>query len=392
MQTLYNHTLYPLEAYVEHSPAKFVDFQQNGGNYGARILACSTPDDIVQLDPSLREPYKYLFDHLGQIGLDVAGDIEWDTRAEVAADFPSHDLSVYLFDPTINAVRPDPRRLDATTKFGDKNSFIEFCQQQGYSVPRTMIVTDGTMPDISDLKCPLYVKAAESSNGKGLFRVTNKAELEEAIGSVGSNYQIQEEVPGVPISVQYHEKDDVVSHLATTDQILDGHTHMGNYYPTVHNPREVTDKLADELVAAGLRDTFGLDVMVNGEESTIIECNPRWTGATYPTVAAGRLAIKEWSAYVLPTQHERPRDIKLGDTLYDASSQIGVVIMNNCRLNAHGKVEVLIAGPQEAQEEMMIKLEKRLKKPNNADAMFVARTQAVAMQASKYSVRPSLSR
>jgi len=392
MQTLYNHTLYPQEAYVEHSPAKFVDFQQNGGNYAARILACSTPDDIVQLDPSLREPYKYLFDHLGQIGLDVAGDIEWDTKAEVANDFPSHDLSVYLFDPTINAVRPDQQRLDATTEFGDKNSFIEFCQERGYSVPRTMIVTDGVMPDLTGLICPLYVKAAESSNGKGLFRVTNKTELKEAIGSVGSNYQIQEEVAGFPVSVQYHEKDGEVTHLATTDQILDGHTHMGNYHPTVHNPRDVSDMLAEDLVANGLRDIFGLDVMVNGDEATIIECNPRWTGATYPTVAAGRLAIKEWSAYVLPTQHEHPRDIKLGDTLYDASSQIGVVIMNNCRLNAHGKVEVLIAGPQEAQEEIMLKLEKRLKKPTNADTMFVASTQNMPMQANKYCGQPSPSR
>jgi hypothetical protein len=377
MPTLYNHTLYPQAAYEEHSPEKYVDFELHGGNYGARVLAATMPGDVVQLDPSLREPYKYLADHLGQVGLDVTTNVVWDTRQEVATDFPDHDLSVYLFDPTINAVRPDPKRLEATNKFGDKNSFIEFCQEQGYAVPRTIVVTDGTMPDISDLHCPVYVKAAESSNGKGLFYVTNKPKLRQAIAEVGSNYQIQEEVPGVSISVQYHEKDGVVSHLATTDQILDGHTHMGNYHPTIHNPREVTDKLAEELVEGGLRDIFGLDVMVDGEESTVIECNPRWTGATYPTIAAGRLAIQEWSAYVLPTQHERPRDIKLKDTVYDPRTQIGVVIMNNCRLDAHGKVEVLIAGPLEAQEEIMTKLEKRLKKPSNADTMFVASTMQV---------------
>jgi hypothetical protein len=372
MQTLYNHTLYPQTAYEIHSPEKFVDFQRNGGNYGARILACTTPEDVVQLDPSLREPYKYLYDHLGQVGLDTTGDIEWDTRPEVASDFPDHDLSVYLFDAAIQAVRPDKRRFEATSKFGDKNSFIEFCEEQSYPIPRTLIVTDGTMPDISDLNYPIYVKAAESSSGKGVYRVSDHAELSEAVTTVGDNYQLQQETPGVPVSVQYREKDGVIDHFATTDQILDGHTHMGNHYPTVHNPRGMTDRLAEELVAAGLRDTFGLDVMVNGEESTIIECNPRWTGATYPTMAAGRLAIQEWAAYMLPTQHEHPRDIKLGNTLYNTSNQIGVIIMNNCRLNAHGKVEVLIAGPPEAQEEMLIKLEEKLKKPTNADVMFIA--------------------
>lgn len=357
MPRLINHTLYPLDEYLDHSPDKHQDFRLNGGRYALRAYALTTPEDTIQVNPALGLELAYLQDHFAAAGLRPTQQVMLSTAREEALSYPDHDLSVYMFDNGFHAIRPDARRLSAVERLGDKNYFVQWCIERGHPVPHTVIVEPGVKPDYSDLHFPAIVKPTQTSNGKGMVTVNSRAELTLATKMVGSRYQVQEKVPDVvaSVSIQYDMANGQAAHLATTEQIVHADfSHGGNVYPTEYNPQSATDPLAADAAAEGLEGICGFDVVITGSGKTyIIENNPRFTGASYVTLAAQKLAIPSWAAYKLPTSHNSPE--MLGDLeglAYDKASKIGVIIMNNALLAIEGqqsKVEVLIAGTPDDQ-------------------------------------------
>jgi len=62
--------------------------------------------------------------------------------------------------------------------------------------------------------------------------------------------------------------------------------------------------MAEWLYREGMKGTFAFDVAVTrkgvGTDYLAIECNPRFNGASYPTVIAHKLGLESWVARASP--------------------------------------------------------------------------------------------
>jgi hypothetical protein len=326
--------------------------------YAPRAIPLSYPDDVVQLHPGYKRAYPYFVEHLQQIGLPTATQIIWDLSAEVANELPDYKLSCYRFAPALHRVRPNRRRLDATERFNNKNLFIAFCEEHGYPVPPTLIVRNDQPLRHFDITFPVYFKAATMAAGLCIFRCETEQELRARIKTFKGEYQVQAEVPDIKafLSVQYIGQGGAAIHLATSEQILNDVTHVGNRYPTRYNPRAITDPLADKLAKAGLEDVFGIDLVATPHGYQILECNARITSATYPTVVAQRLGITNWTTYKMPIRHASLKGLDLHTVAFDPKKGYGAIIINDSFMSASGEVSVLFAGPEAAQTEAKTKL------------------------------------
>jgi len=357
MPTLYNHTHhFAAERYKRNNPQRYKELRDEGGLHATRILPCTSPDDIVQLDPRLRSAYDALHKHLNQIGIEISANILWDTSSDVSAKFPGHDWGLYLFNAEPNRARPNDKRYHATEAFNNKNSFITHCQDNGHPAPRTIMVNEArSFVPPTNLQFPVYVKAARSSSGRNIFKCYTYEEVARYVSQIDDECQIQEAVPENAsfLNVQYQGINGQAVHLATTEQLLHGFTYVGNRFPATLDPRHVTDRLAQELVDAGLEDVFAFDVAATPESAFIIECNARWNGATYPTFLARRLGVSQWAAIKISTRSKEPRDIhRLNDLVYDKARKSGIVVLNNSFMGTNGELSLFLAGPPDLQDEL----------------------------------------
>jgi hypothetical protein len=121
--------------------------------------------------------------------------------------------------------------------------------------------------------------------------------------------------------------------------------------------------MAEWLVEQGMRGVFAFDVAVIDTDREIqhlaIECNPRWNGASYPTMIARKLGIEHWLARTFPTQHRMIADIDLSEIEYDPSRGEGVILVNWGPVLV-GKLLVLLAGDLERQQALALALSQRL--------------------------------
>jgi hypothetical protein len=151
--------------------------------------------------------------------------------------------------------------------------------------------------------------------------------------------------------------------LACTEQVLDGFAHQGNRYPASYEPWELVDPMAYWLTERGMKGVFAFDVAVvetpNGVSFPAIECNPRYNGASYPTVIAQKLDIPEWTAKTFSTRFRTLKDIDLEGIEFNATTGEGAIIVNWGTVLV-GKLMILMAGSPEYQEVLEAELKCRL--------------------------------
>jgi hypothetical protein len=151
--------------------------------------------------------------------------------------------------------------------------------------------------------------------------------------------------------------------LAASEQVLDGCAHQGNRYPASHEPWDVVEPMALWLKDKGIKGIFAFDVAVietdDGVRFSAIECNPRFNGASYPTVIAQKLDIPEWSAITFKTRHRSFSELDLRDLEFDMKTGEGLVIVNWGTL-MKGKLLLLLAGSREYQDALKNELHHRL--------------------------------
>lgn len=337
--------------------------------YSGRALGISAPDDIVLLHPDLRSQWDAIRAHYDRVGLDYSDNPVWDIGLDRLTDYPDHELSVFFFGPDEHRARPDPAWLQAVVDINSKNQFMRHAQRLRVPVPRTLCFDDvaAIEPQVAaEAPYPCYLKAAVSVSGVGIYRCTDAASLSQACGqfAAGTPVQIQQEVRAETfLNLQYEADGAGVRRLAATEQVLDGYVHQGNRHPARHRPWEVVDPLADWLGEAGLRGLFAFDVAVTEEAGNTaflaIECNPRFNGASYPTLVAEKLEIRHWLALAFTTKHRRLADLNLGGLEYDPEHGQGVVLVNWGPILV-GKFLALIAGTEPQQQQLIAALRARL--------------------------------
>ena len=165
------------------------------------------------------------------------------------------------------------------------------------------------------------------------------------------------------LNMQYRVVGRQLLHLAASEQILDGFAHQGNRVPARYEPWAAVDAYAEWLVERGMKGVFAFDVAVvetaEGPRFPVIECNPRFNGASYPTAIAHKLDIPEWSAVALSTRHRSLADIDLRGIEFNPKTGEGVVLVNWGPVLV-GKLLVLFAGNPDRQRMLQAQLRLRL--------------------------------
>jgi len=338
-------------------------------HYSGRALGLSEPWDVIQLHPDLKPQWKSIVKHYERIGLSHSENVIWDVDLDRLASHIGHHPSVFYYGPNESRYWGDYEWLETVEFINSKNNFTALAKELGVDVPDTLCfdrVAELVPAAIKKINYPCYLKASVSVSGIGIFRCEDEAQLIESLGKFSDNtpVQVQEEVKAETfLNLQYRVIGKEVYRLAASEQILDGFTHQGNRVPARYEPWKAVDAMANWLRDHGMKGIFAFDVAVvqtnRGLRFPAIECNPRFNGASYPTIVAQKLDIPEWRAIALPTQFRNLSEIDLDGIEFDMRSGEGVIIVNWGTV-MEGKLGVLLAGSKLIQRALAVELRKRL--------------------------------
>jgi hypothetical protein len=338
--------------------------------YSGRALGTSEPWDLIQLHPDLQPLWDDICAHYERIGLRHSRHVIWHVhRAELGEHIGFHP-SVFYFGPEECRFWGDNQWMETVEFINSKNNFMALAAELGVDVPQTRCFDSVCEIDadvIAALAFPCYLKAAVSVSGVGIYRCRQAAELLEAMGSFGPEtpLQIQEEVRTERfLNLQYQVVGGDLHRLTASEQILDGFVHQGNRVPASHEPWDAVEPMAQWLLEHGMKGIFAFDVAVvqtpdGGLRFPAIECNPRFNGASYPTLIANKLGVRTWRALAFATTHRSLAAIDLDGIEFDPASGRGVVLVNWGPV-LEGKILVLLAGPPRHQDALERELARRL--------------------------------
>ena len=317
--------------------------------YVARSLGITKPGDIIQLHPDLRHDWEYICEHYHRVGLPHTMKVVWDLDPAVANDYPERELSPFMYVDDFYKLRPDHDWYRTMLLARSKNDFLRLAHEVGAPIPRTLMY-DGTS-DVcyADVHYPCFLKADVSASGMGVFRVKDEAELRKILESVEGPLQIQDEIADATfLNLQYDCTSGGAKRIIVTEQILDGFVHCGNRFPARRDPWEVTDKVANLLAKMGQRGIIGIDVAISGDDAIVIECNPRYNGASYPTIVAHKLNAKHWVSQSMKTRHRSLAHVDFAHPAwFDPVRGSGAVLLNWGPLYVGGLGLLVIGNPEE---------------------------------------------
>jgi len=337
--------------------------------YSGRALGITTSYDIIQIHPDLMEEYPAICEHYERIGLSVTNQIIWNLDYQETSNYPQYEPSYFYFGQEQHRVNRNENWFQVVDYINSKNHFIELSRKLDMRVPETRCFEDvGEIGKeaLADLSYPCYLKAAVSVSGVGIYYCESEQQLIQNLTrfSPDTPVQIQQEVRASTfLNLQYQVTGSHLERLAATEQILEGCAHQGNRYPTPHNAWFSVEPMAKWLFSQGMRGIFAFDVAVVkdlcGTDYLPIECNPRFNGASYPTLVAKKLAIQRWHARTFSTRYRRLSDLPIQDLEYNPADQTGIVIINWGSVLV-GKLLILIAGSPVQQQTLRDELERRL--------------------------------
>ena len=337
--------------------------------YSGRALGISEPWDMIQLHPELQSLWPDIVAHYQRIGLSHSQDVIWNTDVKHLGMHIGFHPSVFFFGPHECKYWGDNKWLEIVEYINSKNNFMALADELGIDVPKTLCFENIEAIDsdlIRQIVYPCYLKAAISVSGVGIYRCEDEFEFREALTKFDEcvPVQVQEEVnTEIFLNMQYKVEGNDLIRLAASEQILDGFVHQGNRVPASHEPWETVEPMAHWLKDHGMKGIFAFDVAVmqtdRGLRFPAIECNPRFNGASYPTLIAQKLGISEWSAITFSTEHRNLADIDLSEIEFDSKSGEGAIIVNWGTI-LEGKLVILLAGSEAYQQALAVELAARL--------------------------------
>jgi len=337
--------------------------------YSGRALGLTEPWDAIQLHEDLKPLWQDITAHYQRIGLAHTHDVTWYLDLKQIGSRIGYQPSVFFYGPNENCYWGDIEWLKTVEYINSKNNFMSLAKSLDIDVPETLCFDNAAAikaEDLTSVVYPCYLKAAVSVSGVGIYRCVNEKDLLSNIKTFDFDtpVQIQEEIIAESfLNMQYKVVGDEVLRLAASEQILEGFVHQGNRVPAGHEPWESVDLMAQVLAERGMKGIFAFDVAVvktdNGWRFPAIECNPRYNGASYPTIIANKLNITKWTALTFSTKHRSLSDIDLTDIEYDKKTKEGAILVN-WGIISEGKLVILLAGSNEYQEALELELKVRL--------------------------------
>lgn len=363
--------LYPVHPqFVNHDIMHCtVDAVEGNYLYSGRALGTTTPYDIIQLHRELMDDFPAICEHYDRIGLSYTDQIIWNLRFDELMHYPHYDASYFYFGAQQHEIARHENWFRVVDYINSKNHFVELARQLGMAVPFTLCFHNRAQLDeaiLGQIPYPCYLKAAISVAGVGIYRCEDELSLIQNLAGFGDDtpFQIQEEIRASAfLNLQYQVVGSRLEKLAATEQILDNFSHQGNCHPTPHNAWYSVEPMAKWMFCQGMRGIFAFDVAVVedscGTDYIPIECNPRFNGASYPTLIAKKLGITRWQARVFSTRYRQITDLPIRDLEYNPDDQSGIVLVNWGTVQL-GKLFILLAGTPEQQRVLRETLEQRL--------------------------------
>ncbi len=337
--------------------------------YSGRALGLSEPWDLIQLHPDLEPLWQDITAHYQRIGLTHTDNVIWNADVKHLGMHIGYQPSVFYFGPHECKYWGDNEWLDSVEYINSKNNFMALAEELDVDVPKTLCFEniDCIGSDvIQEMVYPCYLKAAVSVSGVGIYRCEDEFELREALTQFDDDVsvQLQEEVEtDIFLNMQYMVVGNDVIRLSASEQILDGFVHQGNRVPARYEPWQNIESMAHWLKDHGIKGIFAFDVAVvqtdQGLRFPAIECNPRYNGASYPTLIAQKLSVTEWSAITFSTQHRSLADLDLSDIEFDSKSGEGAILVNWGTI-LEGKLVILLAGSPTYQQALAVEITTRL--------------------------------
>lgn len=335
--------------------------------YSGRALGLTEPGDIIQLHPDLESQWPYITQHYDEIGLSYSGSVIWNTSYKTLTRYRQYQPSFFYYGEDTFSNYANYDFFNVVTYINSKNNFMSIAQELQLPIPQTFCYDNKThIYDTAIFPYPCYVKAAVSVSGVGIFRCQDEGEMFAALNTFDNDVpiQIQEEVNALTfLNVQYRVTDKGVERFASTEQLLDGFAHKGNKHPSRIDSWHITDPYAQYLYKRGIKGVFAFDVAIIDNEGKIdfrlIECNPRFNGASYPTWIAKKLAINTWTAEAFSTDKRSLADLDLSGISFNSATKSGVVLVNWGPI-LEGKISVLLAGDEQRQTQLHEELLSRL--------------------------------
>lgn len=337
--------------------------------YSGRALGITSPYDIIQIHPDLMGEYPDICEHYERIGLPVTNQVIWNLHYEESRNYPQYEASYFYFGEEQHQIARNENWFQVVEYINSKNHFMELAQQLDMRVPETWCFQHASDVDaaaLAKVTFPCYLKAAVSVSGVGIYYCETKQALIQNLAQFEPTtpIQIQQEVKtSTFLNLQYQVTGSHLERLAATEQILEGCSHQGNRFPTPHNAWFSVEPMANWLFSHGMRGIFAFDVAVVkdvcGTDYIPIECNPRFNGASYPTLIAKKLGIQRWHTRTFATRFRRIADLSIQDLEYNPADQSGIVLVNWGAVKV-GKLLILIAGTPVQQQALREELERRL--------------------------------
>lgn len=343
--------------------------------YSGRALGITNPGDIIQLHPALKPEWDSIQAHYDRVGLQYSHDVIWNVSLDLICETQDCKPSVFYFGDALNSSSAEAKRFCQVDEgwfrvveyINSKNNFIELSQQLEIAVPPTQCFSSrAAFRPVQDQSGPCYFKPSISVDGVGIKRCADQLELSQAVDNLGWEFpfQIQAEVMAKSfLNLQYQITPNGAERLAATEQILDGCSHSGNRYPVVDQPWELVEPMATWMADKGMKEIFAFDVAVSdsadGRPYLAIECNPRYNGASYPTLIARKLGIHSWSSETFFTSHRCLAELEIQDIEFDAELSKGIILVNWGTISL-GKLMILLAGSLEQQAQLRATLRARL--------------------------------
>ncbi|KPJ90388.1 MAG: ATP-grasp domain-containing protein [Gammaproteobacteria bacterium SG8_11] len=337
--------------------------------YSGRALGITDPGDVLQLHPDLKSQWPAIKAHYARIGLHITENVVWDVQFNRGEPYTDYEPSVFFYgDEQHNFCRND-NWFRVVEYINSKNNFMTLAEELKMDIPKTLrfnSVSEISTAALNSFPYPCYLKAAISVSGVGIYRCQDEAELKQAVKKFAADtpVQVQEEVKtDIFLNMQYRVNDHHLEQLAATEQILDGFVHQGNRFPACCAPWHSIQPMAQWLFGHGMKGIFAFDVAVvqdkQGTRYMPIECNPRFNGASYPTLIAEKLAANSWLARSFSTDKRHLSDIDLTGIEYNPKMGNGVVIVNWGPIQV-GKLLCMLVGTPEIQKRLARELQTRL--------------------------------
>lgn len=347
-------------------------FERSGGLAArlcsSRALALSNPDDTVQLAPELRSEWPAIVHHYDRIGLMHSHDVIWDTSYSWFDQLAGQDISVQRVNDEIQRHRDHRNWCETARYIGAKNNFIHLARELKTDVPQTWCFDHrADVADMSMFPYPCYLKASlPTVSGGGLFQCANAAALQEALKLFDARtpVQVQQQIAAESIvTLHYMVRDAMAQRVAVTERQRVNQIHHGTRFPAAHAPWSVVEPLAEWLAVVGLHGAFEFEVAViaegGGTRYQAISCNPWYSNSSYAALVAQQLGLERWSALRLDTRKRRLGEIDLSGIEYNDFAGAGIIVVN-WGMVLTGKLDIIIAGPEQAQHQLRSELERRL--------------------------------